>query len=144
MTLFSIILSAVILYTKKESQGTVPVTLKAGRIVLPAIYLGFSVIEGIFSDISHILVVYDLFGGSDEKETAGLDRCEELPEDFILSLIGEIDEYIPAYDHIVIGIVSVLEKIVLAEGYALLDLVGDLVGRTNLSEILLFEIIGYA
>ena len=70
MTLFSIIRSAVILYTKKESQGTVPVTLKAGRIVLPANNLGFSVIEGIFSDISHILVVYDLFGGSYEKETA--------------------------------------------------------------------------
>ncbi len=70
-------------------------------------------------------------------------RFVKLLEYLFLGFLGEVDQNITADNHVHIRRILVLKKIVLAEAYTGLDLIGYLVGRSDLGEVFLFEIIGH-
>ena len=96
-------------YINVVSLGKPP-TKRADRS-LPALFIilsRLSVVEGILSGITDILVINDLLGRADEEESSGLDGSEEFSEYFILGFIGKVDKNVSAYDHVVIGIILIL------------------------------------
>ena len=63
-------------------------------------------------------------------------KClKELAVNFLFGFISEINEYIAAYNQVAISRISIFQEIVFPKLHSLFDFIGNLIGRTDLSEI---------
>ena len=102
------------------------------------------VIERISSFVAHVLVVHDLLCGTNEEDASLFKGARKLAEHIILSLLCKVDQYVSADNEVTVCGIRVLKQVCLFELYPGLDLIGDLVGRTNLGEVFVLKVLGYS
>ena len=97
--------------------------------------------EGIHPLIPNPSVIRNLLRTSDKKHTSAGQALIKLTEGLSLRLFREIDQNISAHDHLAIRGITILQEIMLLKLYAIFDLIGNLIGGSNLCKILSLKVL---